>query len=124
MIDKKESVEDYLEHILMLKEKHDIVRAVDLAKFMGFSKASVSIALKKMKDENLLYVEPNGNIILTDEGNRIGEATYERHKVISSLLVMIGVSEETALIDACRVEHVISEETFNKIKESVEKKEK
>lgn len=121
MIDKKESVEDYLEHILMLKEKHDIVRAVDLAKFMGFSKASVSIALKKMKDENLLYVEPNGNIILTDEGNRIGEATYERHKVISSLLVRIGVSEETALIDACRVEHVISEETFNKIKESVEK---
>ena len=121
MIDKKESVEDYLEHILMLKEKQDIVRAIDLAKFMGFSKASVSIALKKMKENNLLYVEGNGNILLTDEGNKIGQATYERHKIISGLLMRIGVRAETASLDACRIEHVISDETFNKIKESMKK---
>ena len=121
MIDKKESVEDYLEHILMLKEKQDIVRAIDLAKFMGFSKASVSIALKKMKENNLLYVEGNGNILLTDKGNEIGQATYERHKIISGLLMRIGVSAETASLDACRIEHVISDETFNKIKESMKK---
>ena len=124
MIDKKESVEDYLEHILMLKEKQDIVRAIDLAKFMGFSKASVSIALKKMKESNLLYVEDNGNIALTDEGTKIGQATYERHKIISGLLMKIGVSEETASQDACRIEHIISEETFNKIKETMKNEKK
>ena len=121
MIDKKESVEDYLEHILMLKEKQEIVRAIDVAKFMGFSKASVSIALKKMKEQNLLFVEDNGNIVLTDEGKKIGYSTYERHIIISKHLILLGVNEETALQDACRIEHIISDETFDAIKKSVDK---
>lgn len=116
MIDKKESVEDYLEHILMLKEKNTIVKAVDLAAFMGFSKASVSIALKKLKAEEYLYVEANGNIVLTLKGETLGNSTYEKHKTISKLLVQIGVDERTALKDACRIEHVISDKTFEAIK--------
>ena len=116
MIDKKESVEDYLEHILMLKEKNTIVKAVDLASFMGFSKASVSIALKKLKAEEYLYVEANGNIVLTKKGESLGNSTYDKHKTISKLLVQLGVDEDIALKDACRIEHVISDDTFEAIK--------
>lgn len=116
MLDKKESVEDYLEHILMLKERQEIVRAIDVAKLMGFSKASVSIALKKMKSEDLVVVQENGNLVLTEKGEAIGSVTYAKHKVLTELLEKIGVSPEQAHLDACRVEHVISDETFNALK--------
>ena len=116
MLDKKESVEDYLEHILMLKERQEIVRAIDVAKLMGFSKASVSIALKKMKSEDLVIVQENGNLVLTEKGEAIGSVTYAKHKVLTELLEKIGVSPEQAHLDACRVEHVISDETFNALK--------
>ena len=116
MIDKKESIEDYLEHIIMLKEKKEIVKAVDLANFMGFSKASVSIALKKLKAEEYLYVEANGNIVLTEKGEKLGNETYDKHKTISKLLIQIGVDSDIALKDACRIEHVISDQTFEAIK--------
>jgi len=116
MLDKKESVEDYLKHILMLKERQEIVRAIDVAKLMGFSKASVSIALKKMKSEDLVVVQENGNLVLTEKGEAIGSVTYAKHKVLTELLEKIGVSPEQAHLDACRVEHVISDETFNALK--------
>lgn len=118
MYNKKESVEDYLEKILMLKEQQENVRAIDLAAFMSFSKPSISIALKKLKNYGYVTVdEEDGYINLTEEGERIARSTYERHKVISSVLMHIGVNEETAMEDACAMEHIISEETFEKLKD-------
>lgn len=118
MYNKKESIEDYLEKILMLKEDNDLVRAIDLASFMSFSKASVSIALKKLKNYGYVEVDDKtGDISLTKEGKQIAEATYERHKVLSETLISIGVSKETAYEDACAIEHILSEESFNIIKD-------
>ena len=122
MFNKKESVEDYLEKILMLKEKQENVRAIDLANFMSFSKPSVSNALKKLKQYGYVTVnEDDGFINLTPEGERIARATYERHTVISQVLISLGVSQETAYEDACSTEHIISEETFNVLKEYYQK---
>ena len=122
MYNKKESIEDYLEKILMLHQKQGLVRAIDIASFMSFSKASVSVALKKLKSYGYVLVnEEDGNVTLTKEGERIAIATYERHEIISKALMSIGVSEETAREDACAVEHIISDETFARIKEKVEK---
>ncbi len=122
MYNKKESIEDYLEKILMLHQKQELVRAIDIASFMSFSKASVSVALKKLKSYGYVLVnEEDGNVTLTKEGERIAIATYERHEIISKALMSIGVSEETAREDACTVEHIISDETFARIKEKVEK---
>ena len=118
MYNKKESVEDYLEKILMLKEQQEVVRAIDIANFMSFSKASVSVALKKLKSYNYVTVDgENGNIELTAEGEQIAKSTYERHQVISRALMSLGVSEKTALEDACAVEHILSDETFQVLKE-------
>lgn len=117
-----ESSEDYLERILMLKEKNGSVRAIDIANDMNFSKASVSIALKKLKERELVVVdEATGNISLTDEGLKIANSVYKRHKVLSELFVKIGVSQDVALEDACRVEHDISEETFQRLLEVLDK---
>ena len=122
MYNKKESIEDYLEKILMLKKDQDLVRAIDIATFMSFSKASVSVALKKLKSYGYVIVdEKTGDINLTVEGQRIAEATYERHLVISKALMQIGVSEENAYEDACAVEHIISDETFEALKKVVKK---
>ena len=122
MYNKKESIEDYLEKILMLHQKQELVRAIDIASFMSFSKASVSVALKKLKSYGYVLVnEEDGNVTLTKEGERIAIATYERHEIISKALMSIGVSEETAREDACAVEHIISDETFARIKEKVQK---
>ena len=117
MISKKESVEDYLEKILMLSKKQDSVRAIDLAHFMNFSKPSVSIALKKLISYGYVSIdEKTGCISLTKEGLKIAEDTYERHEIISSLLISLGVDTKVAYADACQVEHVISEESFKAIK--------
>ena len=122
MYNKKESIEDYLEKILMLHEQQDLVRAIDIASFMSFSKASVSVALKKLKSYGYVLVdEKDGNVTLTKEGEGIAKATYERHEIISKALMSIGVSEKVARDDACAVEHIISEETFSKLKEIVKK---
>ena len=122
MYNKKESIEDYLEKILMLKEQQDLVRAIDLANFMSFSKASVSVALKKLKSYGYVFVdEETGNITLSQEGEAIAKATYERHLVISKALMQIGVSEKNAYEDACAVEHIISDETFEALKKVVKK---
>ena len=122
MYNKKESIEDYLEKILMLKKDQDLVRAIDIANFMSFSKASVSVALKKLKSYNYVLVdETTGNIELTAEGEQIAKSTYERHQVISRALMSLGVSEKTALEDACAVEHILSDETFQVLKEKFKK---
>ena len=124
-MNKLESKEDYLECILMLSEENMVVRAIDIAKKMNFSKPSVSIALKKLKSEGYILVdEKNGNISLTKKGELKALEIYERHKILTSALMMIGVSEKTAKEDACKIEHDISEETLNKIKEFIAKEKK
>ena len=112
----KQSEEDYLEKLLMLQENNQNVHSIDIANGMGFSKTSVSIAMHKLEANGYITIEKNGVIHLTDEGFKKASAVYERHKVLSTFLMNIGVSKETALEDACEIEHFISEETFEAIK--------
>ena len=122
MISKKESVEDYLEKILMLQKEHDVVRAIDIARFMNFSKPSVSIALKKLVSYGYVDVDQSsGAVTLTKEGKKIAEETYEKHRILSQTFINLGVPEDIAYHDACLVEHVISKETFDAIKKHYEK---
>lgn len=114
-----ESSEDYLETILILGNKSSLVRAVDIAAEMGFKKPSVSVAMKNLRQKNLIKVADNGDIRLTEEGHKIADKVYERHQLISSWLMMLGVHEKTALHDACRIEHIISEESFQALKRAV-----
>ena len=114
-----ESSEDYLETILILGNKSSLVRAVDIASEMGFKKPSVSVAMKNLRQKNLITVADNGDIRLTEEGHKIADKVYERHQMISSWLMMLGVQEKTALHDACRIEHIISEESFQALKRAV-----
>lgn len=117
-----ESEEDYLERILMLSKEKTNVRAIDIANSMNFSKPSVSIALKKLKEK--LYVnvdESTGYITLTESGLSIASSIYERHQMIAKLLMSLGVNEETALKDACKIEHDLSEESFSRLKEHYQK---
>ena len=116
-----ESAEDYLERILILQERNKEVRSIDIAHDMGFSKPSISVAMKKLKEAGLIVIDDNGFITLTKEGHVIADKVYERHCVLTKVLTSIGVSEEQAEKDACKVEHVISEETFEAIKEHIEK---
>lgn len=118
----KESGENYLETILMLKNKNGNVRSVDVATELGFSKPSISRAMGILKNAGFIEIEHNGNIILTKDGYKRASAIYDRHITITEFLSQIlGVSEENAENDACRIEHVISEETFLKLKNFVEK---
>ena len=113
MITTNESKEDYLERILMLQENgNSKVHAVDIAESMGYSKASVSIALKKLEDSGLVSVGEKQVLTLTEEGRKIAKKIYERHQVIGGIFIAFGVSKETAYEDACKVEHDLSEETF------------
>ncbi len=117
----QESAENYLETILMLSEKQPYVRSIDIATELGFSKPSVSVAMKNLRVNNLILVNDEGHITLTDEGRRIAETIYERHTALSKWLMDLGVSEQTALDDACRIEHDISAESFAAIKEHIKK---
>lgn len=116
-----ESQEDYLEKILQISQKKDSVHAIDIAKEMNFSKPSVSIAMNKLKENGYIEINKNGNITLTPSGLDIAKKTLEKHLLITRLLVRLGVSEETAKIDACRMEHDISDETWDVIKKFMEK---
>ena len=111
-----ESGEMYLETILRLSHKNAYVRSIDVAEEMGFSKPSVSRAMGLLRSGGYLIMEPDGKLILTDKGRAAAENIYERHQVLSDALIQLGVSPETAMQDACRVEHYISEETFQAIK--------
>ena len=116
-----ESAENYLETILMLSKKLPVVRSVDIANELGFKKSSVSIAMKNLRENNHITVSDAGFIFLTDSGRQIAEMIFERHELISNWLMNIGVSEETALEDACKMEHVISQESFEAIKRFIGK---
>lgn len=118
----QESGEMYLETILVLSKKLNVVRSIDIAEEMGYSKPSVSRAVGKLKEGKYIVVDEDGFIALTGTGREIAERIYERHTVLSDLLIRIGVSPETAVADACRVEHDISEETFEAIKKSLKKR--
>lgn len=112
----QESGEMYLETILILSQTKPVVRAIDISEEMNFSKPSVSRAMGILKSNNFIEVAKDGAITLTEEGAKIANKIYERHKVITSLLVKLGVSEKVAAEDACKIEHDISDETFEAIK--------
>lgn len=111
-----ESAENYLETILILSERLPVVRSVDIATELGFKKSSVSIAMKNLRLKNHIIVSDVGFITLTESGRAIAEEIYERHKWFSSWLISLGVDEKTATEDACKIEHVISRESFEAIK--------
>lgn len=111
-----ESLEDYLETILLLQKRTGMVRSIDIANEMNFSKPSVSVAMKNLRNKAYITIADNGYITLTESGRQRAESVFERHTILSDFLVSIGVTRETALEDACRVEHDLSEESFEAIK--------
>ena len=115
-----ESGENYLETILVLSKTRPVVRSVDIANELNFKKPSVSVAMKKLRESEHITVTPEGFIYLTDSGRQIAEKIYERHTLISNWLEQLGVSPKTAAEDACRIEHVISAESFEAMKKHVE----
>lgn len=115
------SAEDYLERILMLQNKNGHVRSIDIAHDMNYSKPSISRAIKNLKESGYIIVDENGFIKLSRKGFEIANRIYERHNILTKVFMLLGVSEETALNDACRVEHDLSEETFKAIYNHLEK---
>ena len=114
-----ESGEMYLETIYVLQKKHSAVRSVDISEHMGYSKPSVSRAVGLLKKGGYIQVDQEGYITLTDTGLAVAEKIYERHTVLSRMLLALGVSEQTAMEDACRLEHAISDESFEAIKRHI-----
>ena len=112
----QESAENYLETIFILEKKIDKVRSIDIANELNYSKPSVSVAMKNLKNHGYILIDNDGYITLTPKGLEIAEKMYERHTLLSNWLISIGVSPETAALDACKIEHIISEESFNAIK--------
>ena len=112
-----ESGENYLETILMLKQKIGQVRAIDIVRYLNFSKPTVSVAMKRFKEDGYIQVDKEGYISLTEKGLAIAERIYERHVVIAKVLMVLGVDEDTAYEDSCRIEHDISDKTFQCIKQ-------
>ena len=111
-----ESLEDYLETILMLKNSRGQVRSIDIANEMNFTKPSVSVAMKNLREKGYITMDSTGYITLTEAGRQRAEDVLERHTILAEILMHIGVSKETALADACKVEHDLSEESFEAIK--------
>lgn len=118
-----ESAENYLETILMLSQQKSEVRSIDIANELNFSKPSVSVAMKNLRNSGHIKMDENGFITLTESGYQIASTIYERHTLISKALMSLGVDEETAVADACRIEHVISPESFEAIKKHLKGKE-
>lgn len=116
----QESAENYLETVLMLCQRKGFVRSIDIANEMGFSKPSVSIAMKNLKENGYITIDDGGMISLTDKGREIAEKTYERHTLFTEWLIRLGVSPDVAAEDACRMEHAVSEESFAAIKNFVQ----
>ena len=112
----QESAENYLETILILKNKNGAVRSIDIANELGFSKPSVRVAMKNLRENGYIEVDSSGYITLLDSGRQIAEKIYERHTTLSKWLVSLGVDAKTAAEDACRIEHIISSESFEAIK--------
>ena len=121
-MDEIKSREDYLEAILMLEEKKGLVRSIDVAKELKFSKPSVSIALKKLKDKGLVTIVDDVYLKLTDEGRLIAKKTLEKHEFFTNFFLKIGVDPSVAEYEACSLEHSLSEDTFLKVKEFIQEK--
>lgn len=115
----RESGEMYLETILVLSKKSDDVHAVDVSEHMNYSKPSVSRAMGLLKERNMITIDRTGKILLTEEGRKIAENIYDRHNTLTEMLVLVGVDEETASDDACKIEHYISEASFQAIKKKL-----
>ena len=113
-----ESAEDYLEMILMLSESKGEVRSVDIAAELGVTKPSVSVAMKQLRENGYIRMDKDNLITLTDAGMEIAQRIYTRHKVLTQYLMQLGVDEQTAAEDACKAEHILSEQTLEKIRES------
>ena len=118
------SGEDYLEAVLLLQKKNGMVRSVDLARHMGFSKPSISHAVRVLRDGGFLTMDEDGYLHLTDAGREVAEKIYERHRFFTNNLIEMGVDPETAEADACRIEHVISDESFQKLKDAIKRNNK
>ena len=112
-----ESAENYLESILVLRSRMGFVRSIDVAGELNVSKPSVSIAMKKLRESGYIEMDGDGHITLLPEGEAIAQRIYERHQLLTAFFIKLGVSEETAAADACKVEHDLSDETFQKMKE-------
>ncbi len=115
----RESAEDYLESILMLQEEKHYARAVDIAAKLNVTKPSVSVAMKHLREEGYITVDDDNLIHLTEKGNAIASRIYDRHTTLTRYLVMLGVNEETARSDACKMEHDLSEETYKALKRAM-----
>ena len=120
LMKRLESQEDYLEKILQLSQEKGVVHAIDIARGLSFSKPSVSIAMNKLKEANYIEINPKGEITLTPSGLTIAEKTLEKHTILTRMLVSLGVDEETAKEDACRMEHDISDKSWECIKKHAE----
>ena len=116
-----ESAEDYLENILILRERNGNVRSIDIVNEMNYSKPSISIAMKKLRTEGLVEMDLSGYITLTSKGEEIAQRIYKRHRLLKKVLMAIGVEEETAAEEACRIEHDIDDDTYDKINAFYEK---
>lgn len=117
----KESAENYLEAILMIKLKKGNVRSIDVVNHLNFTKPSVSVAMKNFREEGYINMDSEGSITLTEKGQEIAERMYERHQIIAKALMALGVDEATAYEDSCKIEHDISDLSFKKIKEHLDK---
>ena len=117
----KESAENYLETILMLKKEKGYVRSVDIATHLGFTKPSVSVAMKSFREEGYIVVDENGGISLTAKGMEIARRMAERHEIIAKALMALGVEEDVAYEDSCKIEHDLSQQSFEKIKAFLDK---
>ena len=116
-----ESAENYLETILRLSMRMPNVRSIDVAEELGFKKSSVSVAMKNLRENEHIVMSHEGYITLTESGRRIAEMIFERHRVLSTTLMALGVNEKTAIEDACKIEHIISDESFEALKRHVYK---
>jgi len=116
-----EAGENYLETILIEREKLGDVRAVDICGALGYSKPTISVAMKGLRENGYITVSPEGYIDLTEKGREIAERIYERHQVIAKILISLGVDEKTAFADSCKIEHDISDESFSAMKEHFNK---
>ncbi len=115
------SAEDYLEAILSLRTRQGNVRSIDIANELNYTKPSVSVAMKKLRESGYIQMEADGSIVLLPEGEKIAQRIYERHRLLTNFFVHLGVDPEVAAADACKVEHDLSAETFEKIKEYAQK---
>ncbi len=114
----QESAEDYLESILILSQQKEFVRATDICNYFGYARATVSVFMKQLKENGYVNIDEHNHITLTDSGMEIAQKMYERHQFLSKLFVKIGVPEDIAVKDACRVEHYVSAETFEAMKKA------